>query len=71
MRIIGDHFRRYAHALKFAIGLAYMGPRNSTQLLKINTTKFQVERKPVYCLHESDKLYGTNTDNVLKIVCRL
>ena len=24
--------------------LVYMGPRNSTQLLKINTTKFQVER---------------------------
>ena len=28
--------------------LVYMGPRNSTQLLKINTTKFQVEREPVY-----------------------
>ena len=27
--------------------LVYMGPRNSTQL-KINTTKFQVEREPVY-----------------------
>ena len=30
--------------------LVYMGPRNSTQLLKINTTKFQVEREPVYNL---------------------
>ena len=30
--------------------LIYMGPRNSTQLLKINTTKFQVEREPVYTL---------------------
>ena len=28
--------------------LVYMGPRNSTQLLKIDTTKFQVEREPVY-----------------------
>ena len=28
--------------------LVNMGPRNSTQLLKINTTKFQVEREPVY-----------------------
>ena len=28
--------------------LVYMGHRNSTQLLKINTTKFQVEREPVY-----------------------
>ena len=46
MRGIGEHFRRYAHALKFAIGL-YMVPRNSTQLLNINTTKFQVECEPV------------------------
>ena len=30
--------------------LVYMGPRNSTQLLKINTTKFQVEREPVYII---------------------
>ena len=28
--------------------LVYMGPRNSKELLKINTTKFQVEREPVY-----------------------
>ena len=28
--------------------LVYMRPRNSTKLLKINTTKFQVEREPVY-----------------------
>ena len=28
--------------------LVYMVPRNSTQLLNINTTKFQVEREPVY-----------------------
>ena len=27
-----------------------MVPRNSTQLLNINTTKFQVEREPVYLL---------------------
>ena len=27
--------------------LVYMVPRNSTQLLNINTTKFQVEREPV------------------------
>ena len=27
--------------------LVYMVPSNSTQLLKINTTKFQVEREPV------------------------
>ena len=30
--------------------LVYMGPRNSIQLLKINTTKFQVEREPVYII---------------------
>ena len=28
--------------------LVYMLPRNSTQLLNINTTKFQVEREPDY-----------------------
>ena len=31
--------------------LVYMVPRNSTQLLNINTTKFQVEREPVYGEH--------------------
>ena len=45
MRGIGEHFRRYAHALRFA--MVYMMPRNFTQLLNINTTKFQVEREPV------------------------
>ena len=30
--------------------LVYMVPRNSTQLLNINTTKFQVEREPVYTI---------------------
>ena len=48
MRISREHFRRYAHALRFAIGLH--GDRNSTQLLNINTTKFQVERETVYKL---------------------
>ena len=33
--------------------LVYIGPRNSTELLKINTTKFQVEREPVYSTHTS------------------
>ena len=33
--------------------LVYMGPRNSTELLKINTTKFQVEREPVYSMLNS------------------
>ena len=28
--------------------LVYMVPRKSTQLLNINTTKFQVDREPVY-----------------------
>ena len=28
--------------------LDYMVPRNSTQLLNINTAKFQVEHEPVY-----------------------
>ena len=28
--------------------LVFMKSRNSTQLLNINTTKFQVEREPVY-----------------------
>ena len=33
--------------------LVYMVPRNSTQLLNINTTitKFQVERDPVYQIY--------------------
>ena len=31
--------------------LVYMVPRNSTELLKINTTKFQVEREPVYRIY--------------------
>ena len=35
--------------------LVYMVPRNSTQLLNINTTKFQVEREPVYIY--IDKLF--------------
>ena len=30
--------------------LVYMVPRNSTELLNINTTKFQVDREPVYIL---------------------
>ena len=30
--------------------LVYMVPRNSTQLLNINTTKFQVEHEPVYLI---------------------
>ena len=46
MRGIGEYFRRYEHALRFAIGL-HMVPRNSIQLLNKNTTKFQVEREPV------------------------
>ena len=46
MRIIGEHFRRYVHALRFAIGL-----HGATQLLNINTTKFQVDREPIYELH--------------------
>ena len=37
--------------------LVYMGPRNSTQLLKINTTKFQVEREPVYGIIVKQKNY--------------
>ena len=28
--------------------LVYIVPRNLTQLVNINTTKFQVEREPVY-----------------------
>ena len=37
--------------------LVYMGPRNSTQLLKINTTKFQVEREPVYYLSNLEMVF--------------
>ena len=43
---IGEHFRRYAHALRFAIGLH--GALKFHPIVKnINTTKFQVEREPV------------------------
>ena len=49
LRGIGEHFRRYAHAAMLSdLQLVYMVPRKSTQLLNINTTKFQVEREPVY-----------------------
>ena len=34
--------------------LVYIVPRNSTKLLNINTTKFQVEREPVYILHKTN-----------------
>ena len=33
--------------------LVYMVHRNSTQLLKINITKFQVEREPVYPIYSN------------------
>ena len=43
--------------------LVYMGPRNSTELLKINTTKFQVEREQVY-----DKLNKYSSKMQISIV---
>ena len=48
MRIIADDFGNMP--MLSDLQLVYMGPRNSTELLKINTTKFQVEREPVYVL---------------------
>ena len=46
---LGELFRPYAHALRFAVDLhGNIEPRNSIQLLKMNTTKFQMEREPVY-----------------------
>ena len=50
MRGIGEQFRRYAHALRFTIRL-HIVPRNSTQLLIINTAKFQVERDRASLMH--------------------
>ena len=44
--------------------VVYMVPRNSTQLSNINTTKFQVERKPVYL--SSKKSEFESTKNRLK-----
>ena len=52
-----QNFSKYAHMEKTSddmrmpsnLQLVYMVPKNFTQLLNINTTKFQVERKPVYC----------------------
>ena len=41
--------------------LVYMVPKNSTQLLNINTTKFQVEREPVYTISNHCKLYRLST----------
>ena len=46
MRDIGEYLGDM-HMLS-DLQLVYMVPRNSTQLLNINTTKFQVEREPVY-----------------------
>ena len=48
MCALGEHFRRYAHALRFAVGLH--GTQKFHPLLNINTTKFQVEREPVYSI---------------------
>ena len=46
--INGDHFRGCAHAGMLSdLQLVYMVSRNSTQLLNISTTKFEVEREPV------------------------
>ena len=41
-----EHFWRYAHAIRFPVGL-HMAHRNSIQLLYMKTTKFEVEREPV------------------------
>ena len=38
--------------------LVYMVPRNSTQLLNINTTKFQVEREPCSLLNSAQSPDG-------------
>ena len=59
--------------------LVYMVPRNSTQLININTTKFQVERKPVYCLrrqsllslHMTKSYVRTATRSTLKVEANL
>ena len=40
--------------------LVYMVPRNSTQLLNINTTNFQVEREPVYKVDQAIRFSVTN-----------
>ena len=42
-------------------------PRNSTQLLNINTTKFQVEREPVYIISIVSNL--CNLQFCCKYVC--
>ena len=47
MRIIGDHLNSGDMPMLSDLQLVYTVPRNATQLLKINTTKFQVEREPV------------------------
>ena len=48
MHGIGEHFKVYCtYRMLSDLQLVYMVPRNSTQLLSINTTKFQVEREPV------------------------
>ena len=46
--------------------LVYMGPRNSTELLKINTTKFQVEREPVYSLR-NNYVYSMPTNQLFSL----
>ena len=43
---IGEHFTGDMRMLS-DMQLVYIVPRNSTQLININTTKFQVEREPV------------------------
>ena len=51
--------------------LVYMVPRNSTQLLKINTTKFQVEREPVYNGSNSPKVETLRMGHYIQIyVCQ-
>ena len=45
--------------------LVYMVPRNSTELLKINTTKFQVEREPVYVRTMNARTHNSLHEKIL------
>ena len=47
--------------------LVYMVPRNSIQLLYIGTTKFQVEREPVYKLVAANIIHTVVINKIIKI----
>ena len=62
MRIIGDHFRRYAHALRFAIGLH--GAKKFHPIVK--NKHYQISSGARASLTLSDVSYVKNDQELIK-----